>query len=424
MFKKRIFPILLLIFLLLPNAAAASSAREGLHGVWVSTVYNIDYPSNQGLSVEQLQSEADTILDDCVAMGLNAIFLQVRPMADSLYPSEVFPWSKFISGCAGQAPADDFDPLAYWVKGAHKRGLELHAWLNPYRVGPYDLDTLPLSSPARQHPEWVVEYDGGNYFDPGIPSVQQLVVDGAVEIVKNYDVDGIHLDDYFYPGTDFNDGATYARYGEDFDNIDDWRRNNVNTLVATLDETLHKLDPKLSFGISPAGIWNNQSDDPRGSATRGRSSYAEIYCDSLKWIEDGTVDYICPQLYWSIGYKIADFSILTDWWEDAVSTSDVALYIGMGAYRMDDAEPGDTWYGSDELARQLALIHDGRDIQGEIYFSYASLKKSEAAQTLLKQTYESQEQPHSDRFNDTGEPELTFGLIDTLFRFVTALFQF
>ena len=299
MLKRRILSVLLVLAMLVPFAGAAQTAQDNMRGVWVASVANIDYPSSAGMTAQALAAEADTMLDNIAAMDLNTVFLQVRPSADALYRSALFPQSRYVSGTCGASPDGDFDVLAYWVEGAHERGLQLHAWINPYRItrnGKEELDALPESSPARQHPEWVVEYDGNYYFNPGLPAVQQLVMDGAAEIVRNYDVDGLHLDDYFYPGTDFNDAETFARYGADFSSIDNWRRDNVNTLIASLDETLHTLDPELSFGVSPAGIWANKSENPRGSNTHGQSSYSELYCDSLEWIRRGTVDYICPQL--------------------------------------------------------------------------------------------------------------------------------
>lgn len=423
MLKQRILSIVLVLTLMFSCAGAAQPAQDGMRGVWVSTIYNIDYPSAQGLSVDALKSEADTVLDNIAAMGLNTVFLQVRPSADALYPSEIFPWSRYISGTVGQAPDGDFDVLAYWVEGAHSRGLQLHAWINPYRItkdGQSEWDALPEYSPAKQHPEWVVEYEDNYYFNPGLPAVQQLVVDGAAEIVKNYDVDGIHLDDYFYPGTDFDDSATFARYGSDFSDIGDWRRDNVNTLIASLDKTLHEINPALSFGVSPAGIWDNKTDNPKGSETNGRSSYREIYCDSVEWIKKGTVDYICPQLYWSIGFEIADFEILVDWWQQVVSTSDVALYIGIGAYRAAEAQPGDVWYGTDELQRQLTLLDDSIDIQGEVFFSYSSLQKVDGCAAMLSQHYTAGENT-PDTTPET--PVQQSSLLELVARFITSLFH-
>lgn len=421
---NRIFAILLALTLLLPRAGATQQpAQDGMRGVWVSTVYNIDYPSAQGLTADQLRSEADTILDNVAAMGLNTVFLQVRPSADALYDSDIFPASRYVSGTAGQTPDGDFDVLAYWVEAAHARGLQLHAWLNPYRItkdGQSEYDAIPDDSPAKQHPEWTVVYEENYYFNPGLPAVQQLVVDGAAEIVQNYDVDGIHLDDYFYPGTDFADEATFIRYGKDFDDIGDWRRDNVNQLIAALDETLHEIDPTLSFGVSPAGIWDNKRDNPDGSDTAGRSSYREIYCDSVEWINSGTVDYICPQLYWSIGYEIADFEVLVNWWQQAVATSDVALYIGIGAYRAAEAEPGDTWYGTDELQRQLDLLDNSIDIQGEVFFSYASLQSIDGCADMLRTHYAADTPKQPDE--GTPAPVQQASLLDLMGRFVASLF--
>lgn len=424
MLKRRILSVILVLAMLIPAAYAAQPAQDGMRGVWVSSVANIDYPSQQGLSADQLKSEADTLLNNIAAMGLNTVFLQVRPSADALYQSALFPWSRYVSGTAGQAPDGDFDVLAYWVEGAHSRGLQLHAWLNPYRItrdGKEELDALPETSPAKQHPEWVVEYEGNYYFNPGLPAVQQLVVDGAAEIVRNYDVDGIHLDDYFYPGTDFNDAAAYARYGEDFDDIGDWRRDNVNTLIASLDETVHAINPELSFGVSPAGIWDNKADNPKGSDTNGRSSYREIYCDSVEWVKRGTVDYICPQLYWSIGYEIADFEVLVDWWQNIVSTSDVALYIGIGAYRAAEAEPGDVWYGTAELERQLDMLDNSIDIQGEVFFSYASLMEAQGCSDFLTAHYAEEDNGNlPDNINEETGKQAT--LLDYVSRFIISLF--
>lgn len=357
-------------------AAGTPSASGEMRGVWVSSVYNLDYPSSPTTDSDKLKAEADEILDNCVKWGLNAVFLQVRPSGDALYKSDLFPWSKYLTGSVGTAPQDGFDPLEYWVEAAHKRGLELHAWINPYRITrskDTEWNSLPSTHPAKMNPDWVVKYSDGNYyFDPGIPEVRDLVTHGAVEIVQNYDVDGLHMDDYFYPGTDFNDAATYQKYGSSFSNIADFRRDSVNQLVAQLDTAVHNIDPDIQFGISPSGIWANKSTDPRGSNSSGSEHYVSSYADSLYWIENGLVDYIIPQIYWEIGHKLADFATLADWWNDAVAGSDVHLYIGMGAYRCAD-NPTGVWTTTDPLFDSLAYLENKDNVGGCVFFRYGSI---------------------------------------------------
>ena len=357
-------------------AAGTPSASGEMRGVWVSSVYNLDYPSSPTTDSDKLKAEADEILDNCVKWGLNAVFLQVRPSGDALYKSDLFPWSKYLTGSVGTAPQDGFDPLEYWVEAAHKRGLELHAWINPYRITrskDTEWNSLPSTHPAKMNPDWVVKYSDGNYyFDPGIPEVRDLVTRGAVEIVQNYDVDGLHMDDYFYPGTDFNDAATYQKYGSSFSNIADFRRDSVNQLVAQLDTAVHNIDPDIQFGISPSGIWANKSTDPRGSNSSGSEHYVSSYADSLYWIENGLVDYIIPQIYWEIGHKLADFATLADRWNDAVAGSDVHLYIGMGAYRCAD-NPTGVWTTTDPLFDSLAYLENKDNVGGCVFFRYGSI---------------------------------------------------
>lgn len=391
--RKRIFAALLLLALLVPFACAAVPVDTQMRGVWVSSVYNLDYPSAGTPSSDTLRAEADAILNKCAELGFNAIFLQVRPTADALYRSEIFPWSRYLTGTQGTAPDNGFDPLAYWVEGAHARGMELHAWINPYRItrgGQSDYETLSPDNPASKHPEWVIKHGDNYYFDPALQEVRDLVIDGAVEIVKNYDVDGIHLDDYFYPGTDFDDSASFARYGTGYADIADWRRNNVNLLVAELDEKLHAADPDIAFGISPSGIWENKNANPRGSDTHGYSAYSQAYADGLFWIQNGIVDYICPQIYWEIGFDAADFSTLLDWWESMTRGTDVKLYIGMAAYRSAETEKQDSvWYGADELKRQLALIDSTGKSDGSVQFRYGSVAGSPALSAAIRQHFAS-----------------------------------
>lgn len=296
-----------------PAAAAQAERADEFRAVWVATVYRLDYPSRATTDPAVLKRDADAILQGCVDMGMNAVILQVRPSADALYPSELYPWSKYLTGTQGTAPKNGFDPLAYWVERAHALGLELHAWINPFRItkgGAAEFQALTADHPAKLHPDWVVEYEGDYYFNPGLPEVREYIVRGAEELARKYDIDGIHLDDYFYPGSGFDDGAAYAKYGKGFSNIGDWRRDNVNQLVKTLGERIHAIDPGLSYGISPSGVWADKSSLPQGSnTTGGYESYYASYADSRKWVKEGWIDYICPQIYWYIGHKSMDYAL-------------------------------------------------------------------------------------------------------------------
>ena len=360
------------------SAVDAGQAKGEFRAVWISTVLNLDYPSAPTPDADELSRQADEILDRASAMGFNAVILQVRPAADAIYPSEIFPWSIYLTGEAGKAPSDGFDPLAYWIEGAHARGLELHAWINPYRVtkntagNPVETtEQLPSGSPAREHPEWVIPYGGDFYFDPALPEVRELVINGVREILANYDVDGIHLDDYFYPGEDFDDAASYAIYGEGRD-LADWRRENVNQLIRGLHEAISAY-PDVSFGVSPAGIWANSTTDSRGSETSGGEAYTQHYADTRLWVEEAMLDYICPQIYWHIGHTHADYATLVSWWSALCKDSPVKLYIGMAAYRVDGEGEDEAWQGYDEILRQFDCNRETGGVDGVVLFRYGSL---------------------------------------------------
>ncbi|QOR36774.1 family 10 glycosylhydrolase [Clostridium sp. 'deep sea'] len=371
------------------------SQNEEMRGLWVASVINLDYPSVPSVNDTKLKVEANAILDKAEQLGLNSIFLQVRPTADALYKSEYFPWSKYLTGKQGTAPNYDFDPLTYWVKEAHDRGIELHAWINPYRItkkkaGEPALDyaSLDPSHPAIKNPDWVVEHTDGNlYFNPGLPEVRQLIIDSSMELIEKYDIDGIHLDDYFYPSKNFNDGKTYAEYGTKFNNIDDWRRDNVNKLIKDLGIAIKAKSSKVSYGISPFGIWCNKSSSKMGSDTRGMQSYVDQYADSRKWVKEEYIDYIVPQIYWHIGFDIADYSKLLAWWTDVVKDSNVDLYIGQAAYRAGSSNPDSAWYGSAELVRQLDLNSTYSEVKGSIFFNYTALKNKSVIADMLEERY-------------------------------------
>ena len=319
----------------------------------------------------QLKQEADKILDNTLAMGMTDIILQVRPTADALYQTDYYPWSKYISGTQGVAP--EFDILQYYIEGAHTRGLKLHAWINPYRitVSEADNDRLAANNPAVTRPQWVVKHtDGKLYFDPGIPAARQYIIDGICDIVYRYNVDGIHIDDYFYPGKDFPDSQSFAQYGGGFSSIDAWRTDNNDLFVRDLNHALHSIRGDIVFGVSPAGIWANKKSHSLGSDTNGKESYYSSYADTRGWVKNGWMDYIAPQIYWNIGYNIADYSILTDWWQTVTAGTGVKLYIGQAAYRTGDADAASPWHGIDEIGRQIDYNRSVGGVDGYIQFRY------------------------------------------------------
>ena len=372
-------------------AAPNVNADVEMRGIWVSTVINLDYPAAPTASEQELKKQADEILDNAAALGFNTVFLQVRPCADAFYQSDLYPWSIYLTGTQCEAPENDFVPLAYWVAGAHQRGLELHAWINPYRVtrAAAEWDKLAADNPAKMHPEWVVKYKDNYYFDPGIPAVRQLVIDGVEELLENYAVDGIHMDDYFYPGTDFDDAATYAKYGAGFADIGDWRRDNVNQLVQGLHKFMEKNAPKADFGISPAGIWASKTLNPAGSNTTSTySSYYNMYADTKLWVEEGWLDYIAPQIYWERGHKTADFTALLDWWCDVTSSTGVKLYIGLADYKTLEAKASDNaWFDGKEIAAQMAACAANEQVAGTIHFRYGSVEASPALKRVVAAAY-------------------------------------
>ena len=371
----RFIAALIAAVLMTAGFASASEAYiqdMEMRAVWVSTVYNLDYPNSATTDPAALRAQADRIIANCKSMGMNAVILQVRPSADAFYPSAYFPWSKYLTGRQGTAPEDGFDPLEYWISAAHANDIELHAWINPFRIAmsKADFDALSDEHPARKNPDWVVSHSNGQYyFDPGIPAARELIINGVREIVERYDVDGIHLDDYFYPDPSFDDEETFADHGSGFKERDDWRRDNVNRLISEIDRICGELD----FGVSVAGIWANESKIEGGSATGGNQSYASNFADSRRWVKEGWVDYICPQIYWYIGHRLADYETLANWWAETVRGTDVKLYIGMADYQAGNESKDSPWHGIAEIKRQCELNRSIAEISGEMHFRYKFL---------------------------------------------------
>jgi uncharacterized lipoprotein YddW (UPF0748 family) len=351
--------------------APGDSRSRQLRGMWIATVTGVDWPKDAGESVARQQAEFRRLLDTAKAMNLNAVFVQIRPNSDAFYPSPYEPWSQWITGTPGKNPG--YDVLAFMLKEAHARNLEFHAWFNPYRVSRQsDLKKLAAGSPARKHPDWVRKYGDGLWYDPGLPQVRDLATKAVLDVVRKYDIDAVHFDDYFYPypeSGDFPDKATYKAYGKGM-KLADWRRRNVDTLVQGLSEQIHKAKPWMRFGISPFGVWRNSSSDPAGSDTHALQSYDDIYGDTRKWIKKGWIDYVTPQLYWAIGDDRADYATLVDWWSKQVAGTKVQLSIGQAGYRVgEDA----TWKKPAELSKHLTLNQRYPAVRGDVFFSAADL---------------------------------------------------
>ena len=358
-------------------------ATRQLRGMWLTTVENIDFPSRPGLPEAQVKAEYLRWLDLAVAQHHNAIFVHVRPSGDAFWPSDYAPWSEWLTGKRdGASPG--WDPLAFMISEAHARDLEFHAWFNPYRgtqpgpAGPgADFSKLAPGHPLLKHRDWAIAYPTGRsarlYFDPGNPAARRYVEDSMLEAVQKYDVDGVHFDDFFYPypqsGQDFPDNASYAEYGKGRSRAD-WRRDNVDTLVREMDQRIKQLKPWVKFGISPFGIWRNLTSDPDGSDSKGLEAYDAIYADTRKWVQQGWLDYIVPQLYWTIGFAKADYAKLLPWWAKLVKGTGVQLWIGQADYRVGEA--GD-WSDPAELDRHLTM-DEKYGVQGEVHFSAKSVR--------------------------------------------------
>ncbi|CAG7656672.1 glycoside hydrolase family 10 protein [Actinacidiphila bryophytorum] len=378
-----------------PPARAATHPhppRRELRGMWIATVANTDWPSAPGLSPQAQRSELLDLLDLAVERRLNAVMFQVRPTADAFWPSPYEPWSAYLTGTQGLDPG--WDPLGTAVREAHRRGLELHAWFNPYRVAnSADPALLSPEHPARLHPEWTVAYGGKLYYNPGLPEVRRFVQDAMLDAVRRYPVDAVHWDDYFYPypvaGQVFDDDAAYAAYGAGFPDRDAWRRHNTDQLVRETAARIKAIRPRTRFGISPFGVWRNAASDPLGSATTaGVQTYDDLHADTRGWVRREWIDYIVPQVYWNIGFTAADYAVLVPWWSDVVSGTRVQLYIGEALYKVGVAGQPAAWQDPAELTRHLDFCADHREVRGNVYFSATQVASDPlGAMTLVQDRY-------------------------------------
>lgn len=368
-----------LFFCCLLFITQAQNPKREFRGAWIATVGNIDYPTSKTLTTVQQQAEFVKILDQHKLAGINAVMVQIRTNGDAFYPSELAPWSEFLTGLQGKAPVPFYDPLAFMILECRKRGIEFHAWFNPYRaVSNVNTSILDAKHVAIKHPEWLLPFGNLRVLDPGNSEVRKHVTKVVMEVANKYDIDGIHFDDYFYPyptaGLTLNDSATYAREKRGILNKNDWRRDNVNLLIKAISDSIKSVKPWVKFGISPFGIWQNKSAaQPLGSATGGLESYNDIYCDTRTWLQNGWIDYVAPQLYWNIGLAVADFSKLVPWWSD--NTFDRHLYVGHGAYRI-NASDAVAWQNPSEMLNQIRLVRGSVKAKGSMFYNTTSLNKN------------------------------------------------
>jgi len=375
------FFFVFILNLLILKISAQTSDNKEMRGVWIASVKNLDYPSSGFLSVNEQKKEFVDMLDYFSEIGINAVFFQVRPAADAFFPSTYEPWSEWLTGTQGKAPEPYYDPLKFMIKECHKRNMQFHAWINPFRA----VATIEYADIAENHitnrkPEWFFTYGINKYFDPGIPEVRKYVTMIIKDIVRRYDIDGVHFDDYFYPYPikdirnkiiPIPDYQTYITYNSGFNDIADWRRNNMDLFIKDVYDVVKKEKPYISFGVAPSGVWRNKSKDPEGSNTRGLAHYDYLYSDILKWLKNGWIDYVAPQLYWPIGNKYADYLTLVNWWSK--HTYGKQLYIGQAVYNAGKDAPSTAWRNPNELPKQIQINRKNSTVLGSIFYRANSL---------------------------------------------------
>lgn len=364
----RVKSLLCVFFLLLMAGGVFAQVQTGsaypkreFRAAWIQSVNG----QFRGMPTEKLKLNLIGQLNSLQKAGINAIIFQVRPEADALYASRLEPWSRFLTGVQGKAPEPYWDPMQFMIDECHKRGMEFHAWINPYRTKTTLKSELAPNHVYNIHPEWFVTYGDQLYFDPALPESRRHICMVVSDIVSRYDVDAIHMDDYFYPypikGKDFPDDASFARFGGGFSNKGDWRRSNVNVLIKKLHETIREIKPWVKFGVSPFGIYRNESSDPLGSKTKGLQNYDDLYADVLLWAREGWIDYNIPQIYWHIGHPVADYETLVKWW--ARNTENRPLFIGQSVMNtVQNADPKNP--SINQLPRKMALQRAYQTIGG------------------------------------------------------------
>ncbi len=375
---KRFLFCILIFFIIACSQKINAQPKYEFRGVWVATVDNIDFPSTKYLSSESQKAEFIKLLDMHKRNGMNAVVVQIRPATDAFYPSQYEPWSEWLTGIQGKPPSPYYDPLEFMITETHKRGMEFHAWMNPYRaVFNISKSSIAPTHITRIHPDWFLNYGGTKYFDPGNKEVQQFVTNVVRDVVSRYNVDAIHFDDYFYPyriaGKEFADTASFRKYGNGMDK-ETWRRSNVDSIILMLSKAIKQENKFCKFGISPFGVWRNIDKDPEGSNTKaGQTNYDDLYADILLWLKMKWIDYAAPQLYWEFGQKVVGYEVLIDWW--ARHSYSRQMYIGQGIYRAMESKSY-AWKNKNELPNQIKRLREYPQVQGSIFFSSASFSSN------------------------------------------------
>ncbi len=363
-FKKYLLSLILAATAM--SGWSQSAPKREFRGAWLHVIGQTQW---QNKTTEQAKAYIDDQFQRLQDAGCNAVIFQVRPTADAMYKSELEPWTCWLTGKRGRAPQPEWDPMEYAIRQAHDRGMEFHAWLNPYRVTSDPKEILPASHMAKKEPWRFVKFNGQTFFDPAYKENRDFICDVVADILTRYDVDAIHIDDYFYPypanGKRFNgDDESYRRLGGDVPR-EDWRRHNVDLLIEQLYSTIKENKPWVRFGVSPFGIWRNKNSDPRGSESSGLQNYDDLYADVLLWAQNGWVDYLAPQLYWTLDMKVAPSRKLAQWWNDNCNGVDV--YIGQDVQRTmsnPDPQTGD----KNELATKVRISRELPNVKGNVWW--------------------------------------------------------
>ncbi len=394
MFKKLL--VLILFIFSLNSCSVFKTIPQPKHefrGVWIATVANIDWPKNGLDSIQKQKEDYIKILDFYKELNFNAVIVQIRAAGDSFYKSNYAPWSRYLTGKEGTPTDHNFKMLDWMISEAHNRGMEFHAWLNPYRAT-FDLKTEILSPTHdfNSHPEWMIKYGKKYYYNPGLPEVREKLTFIMKELVRNYDIDAIHFDDYFYPykikDAVFEDQSCFEFYKLPNQSKEDWRRSNIDSLIKKAHQTIKKEKPWVQFGVSPFGVWKNNSTDPKGSDTKaGVTTYEDLYADPLLWMQNGWVDYVIPQVYWSMNLPVASHHKIVHWWAKNKSNSNI--YIGNGAYKIRN-NSDKAWDSKKELPNQLNLTRNTKEMDGNAFFSAKSLmqKNPDVVKYIQKKYYQ------------------------------------